>query len=137
MILVDTSAWVEYDRASGSPVHLRLRSLIASQQDVAVTEPVVMEVAAGARTDNQEQQLRRLLARFHLLRFDPIIHFDGAVRLYRQCRQAGVTPRGLIDCLVAAVAVSHDAELLSHDRDLSRMADVTALALDRHSLRLD
>jgi predicted nucleic acid-binding protein len=135
VILVDTSAWVEYDRASGSPVHLRLRGLIASEEDVAVTEPVVMEVAAGARTSKQEQQLRRLLARFHLLRFDPVIHFDGAVRLYRLCRQAGVTPRGLIDCMIAAVAVSHDADLLSHDSDLSRMAGVTALTLDRHSLR--
>ena len=47
MILADTSAWVEYDRATGSPVDLRLRDLIAADGPIAVTEPVIMEVLAG------------------------------------------------------------------------------------------
>ena len=53
MILADTSAWVEYDRATGSTVDLRLRDLIAADGPIAVTEPVIMEVLAGARTDNE------------------------------------------------------------------------------------
>ena len=53
MILADTSAWVEYDRATGSTADLRLRDLIAADGPVAVTEPVIMEVLAGARTDNE------------------------------------------------------------------------------------
>ena len=40
MILVDTSAWVEFDRATGSPIDARLTELIATTDDVAVTEPV-------------------------------------------------------------------------------------------------
>jgi predicted nucleic acid-binding protein len=54
MILADTSAWVEYDRATGSAVDQRLADLIAGIDDegpLAVTEPVIMEVLAGARTD--------------------------------------------------------------------------------------
>ena len=50
MILVDTSAWVEFDRATGSTIDRRLTDLIADDGPVAVTEPVIMEVAAGART---------------------------------------------------------------------------------------
>ena len=50
MILVDTSAWVEYLRATGSPVHLRLRRLIADEDDLATTEVVIMELLAGAAT---------------------------------------------------------------------------------------
>ena len=46
MILADTSAWVEYDRATGSSVDLRLSDLVATEGPVAVTEPVVMEVLA-------------------------------------------------------------------------------------------
>jgi predicted nucleic acid-binding protein len=60
MILADTSAWVEYDRATGSAVDLRLTELIATDGPVAVTEPVIMEVLAGARTDAREADLRRL-----------------------------------------------------------------------------
>ena len=76
----------------------------------------------------------RLLDRFHLLRFDPVVHFPGAVRIYRSCRRAGVTPRGLIDCMIAAVASGTATPLLAHDRDLARIAEVIDLALDEHSL---
>ena len=69
MILADTSAWIEYDRATGSAVDLRLRDLIAADGPIAVTEPVIMEVLAGARSDAREADLRRLLLRFHLYQF--------------------------------------------------------------------
>ena len=130
MILADTSAWVEYDRATGSAVDLRLSGLIASGGPVAVTEPVIMEVLAGARSDAREADLRRLLLRFHLCRFDPAADFDGAARIYRRCRQVGITPRGLIDCMIAAVARRHQATLLACDADLDRVARVVGIALD-------
>jgi len=44
VILVDTSAWVEFDRATGSAVDAYLTTLIADTDEVAVTEPVIMEV---------------------------------------------------------------------------------------------
>src|SRR5207237_9293099 len=80
VILADTSAWVEYDRATGSAVDRRLSALIATESPVAVTEPVMMEVLAGAQSDDRESDLRRLLLRFHLIRFDVVADFDGAVR---------------------------------------------------------
>ena len=135
MILADTSAWVEYDRATGSPVDRRLTALIAVGGPVAVTEPVVMEVLAGARCDQRESDLRRLLLRFELLRFDVVADFDGAVRLYRHCRHAGVTPRGMVACMIAAVALRSGAILLSHDADMDRLAGVTGMAMDEASLR--
>lgn len=49
MILADTSAWVEYDRATDSTADLRLAELIATDGPLMVTEPVLMEVLAGAR----------------------------------------------------------------------------------------
>ena len=135
MILPDTSAWVEYDRATGSAVDQRLTALIAAGGPVAVTEPVIMEVLAGARNDQRESDLRRLLLRFELLRFDVVADFDGAVRLYRRCRRAGVTPRGMVDCMIAAVALRRGAVLLSHDADMDRLAAVAGIALDAASLR--
>jgi predicted nucleic acid-binding protein len=131
VILADTSAWVEYDRATGSTVDLRLRDLIAADGPIAVTEPVIMEVLAGARTDAREADLRRLLLRFHLYQFDAATDFQGAVRIYRRCRQAGITPRGLVDCMIAAVARRHEATLLACDIDLDRVARVIGIELDR------
>lgn len=129
MILLDTSAWVEFLRGTGSAVHLAVYELIETEQAIAVTEPVLAEVLAGARTDLDELRLRRLLGRFTLLPFDAGADFDGAVRVYRRCRASGVTPRGLIDCMIATVAIRHGATLLARDADISRIADVMNLEL--------
>lgn len=134
MILADTSAWVEYDRASGSAVHRRLAQLIATDGPLSVTEPVIMEVLAGARSDEREFDLRRLLLRFTLLRLDAATDFDAAARIYRRCRGVGITPRGMVDCMVAAVARRHGASLLAHDVDLQRVGQVIGIKLDPASL---
>jgi predicted nucleic acid-binding protein len=133
MILADTSAWVEYDRATGSAVDLRLSELIEAEGPIAVTEPVIMEVLAGARSDARETDLRRLLLRFHLHHFDAAADFDGAVRVYRRCRQAGITPRGLVDCMIAAVAWRHQATLLACDADLDHVARIIGIEMDQAS----
>ena len=134
MILADTSAWVEYDRATGSAVDERLTELIRDEGLLAVTEPVLMEVMAGARDHQQEQALRRLLLRFDLLSFDAAADFDAAAWIYRRCRRSGITPRGMVDCLIASVARRHDATLLAQDIDLSRVAQVAGVDLDQASL---
>lgn len=133
MILADTSAWVEYDRGTGSSVDRRMTELIATDGPLAVTEPVVMEVVARAHGDERDADVRRMLARFHLLTFEAVADFDAASRLYRRCRRAGVTPRGLVDCMIASVALRHGASLLTHDADLHRMAPVIGLRLDQAS----
>ena len=135
MILADTSAWVEYDRATGSPADLRLSALIASDGPVVVTEPIVMEVIAGARSEEREDDLRQLLLRFELLGFDAAVDFDGTARIYRRCRAAGVTPRGMVDCMIAAVAWRTGAALLAHDADMDRVARVIGIETDPASLR--
>jgi predicted nucleic acid-binding protein len=79
---------------------------------VAVTEPIVMEVLAGARDDRREADLRRLLLAFELLPFDAVADFDGAVRIYRRCRAQG-----------------------AHDADMSRVAELAGVELDTASPR--
>jgi hypothetical protein len=134
VILVDTSVWIEYDRATGSAVDRRLADLIEEDGPLAITEPVLMEVLAGARTDAREADLNRLLRRFALLAFDPVADFDAAARIYRRCRKVGVTPRGLVDCVIASVAWRLDASLLTSDADLVRVATVMGITMDDASL---
>jgi predicted nucleic acid-binding protein len=134
VILADTSAWVEYDRATGSAVDQRLTELISTNGPLAVTEAVMMEVLAGARSDERESDLRRLLLRFDLLGFDAAADFDAAARIYRRCRIAGITPRGMVDCMIASVASRYGATLIAHDADISRVAKVIGIDLDDASL---
>ena len=63
-------------------------------------------------------------------RFDAAIDFDAATRVYRTSRRAGVTPRGMVDCMIAAVAWRHGAALLAADSDLDRVADVMGIRME-------
>ena len=130
MILVETSAWVEFDRATGSAVDRRVTELVSGGDNIAVTEPVLMEVLAGASTDDASARLRRLLTSFRWIPADSATDFEGAARVYRVCRSAGVTPRGLVDCMIAAIALRTDVPVLSADRDFRAMSAVVPLRLD-------
>ncbi len=130
MILADTSAWVEYDRANDSPLHLHLTALIdESAEDVAVTEPVLMEVLAGARNERRYQRLFNRLTSLGWLPVDPVTDFTGAARIYRVCRANGFTPRGLTDCMIANIALRTESEILTADQDFYRMAELLPLRI--------
>ena len=133
MILADTSAWVEFDRATGSSVDERMVGLVSEGEQLAVTEPVIAEVLAGARSEGDERSLRRMLGSFDLIPFKPS-DFDAAVRIFRRCRSVGVTPRGILDCTIAAVAWRTGATLLANDADIARVAEVWEIDLDDASL---
>ena len=127
MILVDTSAWIEFLRDTGSPVCQRVDDLLATE--IATCDIVRMEVLAGARDEQHLQQLRRLLARASTLRMEPV-DYEVAAALYRTCRQRGHTVRKLIDCLIAAVAIRGNVPVLHRDADFDILAQHTTLKID-------
>lgn len=129
MTLVDTSAWVEYLRATGSEVHHQVRELLESQAQLYTTDVVMMEVLAGGRDEAHADQLRRMLGRCEFVAIEGLGDFERAAGLYRRCRRAGETVRSLNDCLVAAVAVRGNLEVLHADRDFEAIARHTELRL--------
>lgn len=130
MILIDTSAWVEFLRDTGSPVCEEVDRLLDAE--IAVTDPITMEVLAGARSERHLHELRGLLGRARLLRCDSADYVTAA-GLYRQCRGRGETVRRLIDCLIGAVAVRHDLPVLHRDEDFDVLARHTDLTVHRPS----
>jgi len=130
VILVDTSAWIEFLRDTGSPVCEAVDRILAD--DVATCDAVSMELLAGARDERQLGQLRGLLARTTMLPTTSA-DFEAAAALYRACRVRGETVRKLIDCLIGAVAVRADAEILHADADYAVLARHTDVRLHRAS----
>ena len=124
MILIDTSAWIEFLRDTGSWVCDEVDRLLAS--DFAVCDAVCMEVLAGARDEVHLRQLRGLLGRATVLPTEPL-DYETAASLYRTCRMGGETARKTIDCLIGAVAVRHNASILHADADFSTLAGHTAV----------
>jgi predicted nucleic acid-binding protein len=127
VILIDTSAWIEFLRDTGTPVCDRVDELLAGE--FATCHPVRMEVLAGARDERHLGQLRGLLARGVLLPTPPA-HYETAAGLYRSCRRQGQTVRKLIDCLIATHAIEAGAAVLQDDADFAVLARCTTLALE-------
>lgn len=129
MILVDSSAWVEFLRGTGSSTHRRLRAALQDGEPMAWTDVVALEILAGARDDADRDRLRRLLYGQHFLGVDGPEDYESAAELYRLCRRGGETPRRLADCLIAAVAIRNDVELLCCDADFQVIARHAPLRL--------
>ena len=128
MILVDTSAWVEFLRDTGSPACVRVDDLL--DEEVASCDPIRMEVLAGARDEGHLNDLRRLLARATRLPVESA-DYESAAANYRICRRRGETVRKLIDCLIAAVAIRVNVPILQADTDFDVLARHTTLRLDQ------
>lgn len=128
MILVDTSAWVEFLRDTGSAVCAAVDALLDGE--IATCHPVRMELLAGARDEQHLDDLRGLLARGALLTTDPA-DFEEAAVLYRACRRGGETVRKLIDCLISATAIRMSIPVLHADNDFEVLARHTPLQVAR------
>jgi len=132
VILIDTSAWVEFLRDTKSPVCVQVDKLLDG--DIAICDAIHMEVLAGARDERHLSDLRRLIARATLIPTEST-DYEEAAALYRVCRRSGETARNLIDCLIASIAIRTDSRILHCDTDFDVLARHTPLQIDRASTR--
>ena len=129
MIVVDTSAWVEYLRMTGSPVEQHVLELLENPRRLAVTEVVVAELLAGA-SDELVPSLRAQLLGLRVLRLRGLRDYEAAAALSRACRLGGESVRKLSDCLIAVPAIRAGATILHADRDFEKLARHTPLRLE-------
>lgn len=127
MILIDTSAWVEFLRDTDSFVCQKVDDLLDAE--IATCHPIRMEILAGARDEAHLNDLRRLLARASLLQ-TRATDYEQAAALFRTCRRGGETVRKLIDCLIAATAIRTGVVVLHADSDFDTLARHSQLLIE-------
>ncbi len=130
MIVPDSSAWIEGLRATGSPVDLTLNRLIDDGAPLALTEVVLMELLAGARSDRHRDELNERLMSYPVLKLRPLVGYEAAAALYRTCRAGGETIRKMTDCLVAVPAIEAEASVLHNDSDFDALARHSPLQIE-------
>jgi predicted nucleic acid-binding protein len=119
VLLVDSSVWVLVE-------HGRFDLDAATTDENVVTCPAIaLEVLRGAR--HYDTARRVLLEAAMLDDPTPFERFEQAARLYRRCRDAGITIHSSIDCLVAATALTHNAVVFHDDRDYEHIRRVVPL----------
>ena len=128
-MIIDTSAWIEYLRATQSPTHHTLRSAVASDAPIATPAPVLMELLAGCATEEASADLQQLLARFEILEVEGLADFEDAALIQRTCRRKGETIPSMMDCLIAAITLREQRPLLALDRDFEVISRHVGLPL--------
>jgi predicted nucleic acid-binding protein len=128
-VLVHSSVWIEFLRGTGSTANAWVRDAIAEERPVAWTEPVLLELLAGARSQRAATDLRALLRRGPLLRVEGLTDWEVAATLHRSTRARGLPVRSTMDCLIAAVALRNGVPLATRDRDHATLARVCPLEL--------
>jgi predicted nucleic acid-binding protein len=122
-IFVDTSVWSlawRRDRPSTGPEASRLRLALEEGEAVFSTGLVLQEILQGFDGPRDRERILAEFSALPMLVPDRTDHVSAA-DLRNLCRRRGVQA-GTIDCLLAALTIRYDLQLLTTDRDFERMA---------------
>jgi tRNA(fMet)-specific endonuclease VapC len=117
MILIDTSAWIEFFRGR-DPLAGVVDEVLATN-DAAICGPVETELRRGLRDERERRRVLPLLGGCQML-YQPEDLWSAAGELGFRLRRRGVTPKTL-DLLIAVYALSHKTALLTTDGDFVQM----------------
>jgi tRNA(fMet)-specific endonuclease VapC len=110
---LDTNVVIAYLNGNASVA----ARLLGSLPDIAISSLVLAELLYGARASARAAENLARLARF--VQVIDIVDFDAlAAEAYGQLRlelRRMGRPTGAIDALIAAVAIAHDAVLVTHN----------------------
>lgn len=120
MILIDTSAWIEFLRRQGDPAIKSRVAALVEMGEAAYCGPVEFELLNGARP-SEAADVKAAMAFSTLLDF-PRACWQRAAEIEKHLRAKGVTvPRD--DVFVGAAALHHRVALCAHDRHFAVMRD--------------
>ncbi len=117
MILIDTSAWIDFFRGRDPLARIVDDALAAN--DAAVCGPVETEIRRGLLNERERKRVLPLLSGCHWLSA-PEDLWSEAGDLGFRLRRSGIASKTL-DLLIATYALSHSAALLTSDKDFRIM----------------
>jgi predicted nucleic acid-binding protein len=126
--LIDASLWIDLTRAR-SPRELKefVEPYILNPE-ACLAEPITFEVLRYA-TPGEERLFQEHVQTMAML-LTPATLWSNAALLGQRCRERGITA-GSLDLLIAAIAIHHDAELVTFDSDFEQIARVSTLRVQR------
>lgn len=116
MVLVDTSAWIDFFNGQATAHTEKLDSLLSSTI-VVVGDLILAEVLQGFRADKDYKLAKKLLQELELVSLCNVAYAIKSADHYRLLRKKGITIRKTIDCLIATYCIENKLPLLYSDND--------------------
>ena len=123
-VIVDSSVWIEMERAMQTPHASTLRRLIDAGAIIGITDVIYAELRAGSAPP---PWLDRLADGGRVLGLWELDDYDRAAECMRASIHAGRRVRTIADCMVASVCIREELPLLHHDSDFDTLASCTEL----------
>jgi predicted nucleic acid-binding protein len=122
--LIDSSLWVDFTRARSPRSVKQFIAPYVLAPEAALAEPIAYEVLRHAT----ETETALIEAQFQTMPMMPTPGdlWSRAAKLGQSCRRKGINASSL-DLLIVAVAIHHEAELVTFDRDFQSIAGVCEL----------
>ena len=121
MVIVDTSAWIEYFAGGRPDVVTKVDSCL-DRDLVGIGDLVYCEVVQGIRSSQQRSQVSGLLLSLPQFEMVGFAMAERSAANYRLLRSKGVTVRKTIDLLIGTFCAEHRFPLVHHDSDFDLMA---------------
>jgi len=129
LILIDTSAFIEFLNRTGSREDTLIEQLIRNNEDIVLADITLTEILQGIKTDREYCEVKASLLTFPILSLKSPESYIAAAELFRKCRKKGFTIRNTVDLLIAQIALEHRATLLHNDRDFEAIAQVSDIRI--------
>lgn len=126
MVIVDTSAWVEYFR-NGLPTVVSKVDRCLDQDLVGIGDLVYCEVMQGIRSPRHRTEVSSLLLSLPHFNMVGFYIAEKSAANYRFLRSKGVTVRKTIDVLIGTFCAEHGFQIVHHDSDFNLMAQYIGL----------
>ncbi len=116
-MIVDSSAWVEFLRATGSREHLRIKKALQERSPLLLCSTVLQEVLQGAKNAKDALLLESGLSSLQRIESTDIF---AQAHLAHNCMHAAAGQ--VLHCAIAALAIETGQALLHGNRDFGHIA---------------
>ena len=119
-VIVDTSVWIEYLKNRPSVTELIDRYLLTGK--AYTVGPVIAELLQGAKTEEDYKTLNSNIGGLPFIETN-LDDWILAGKLSFKLRKRGITIP-ITDCIIAALAINHNAAVMSLDRHFQSIPDL-------------
>jgi predicted nucleic acid-binding protein len=128
MIVVDTSAWIDYFRGIIVP-HTEILDAELQKNMIITGDLIIVELLQGFKTKRAYERAKKLIERLEYRDLAGRAIALKSAENFRLLRSKGVTVRKTIEVIIATFCVENGFQIIHNDRDFDPMEKYLGLSV--------